>query len=131
MSIMDIGILTGFSPDKKSLQKVNILLLYLQRILDLFLGTFYLISVPRGTSSSLGKLTSTQYNPKLKWLFPVGCFCECPPTPPRTHFQVEPHSQVFGVCLKAVDVSVGMVGKGVREICWEVKLECISTGKKE
>lgn len=29
MSIMDIGILTGFAPDQKSLQKVNIVLLYL------------------------------------------------------------------------------------------------------
>ena len=35
MSIMDIGILTGFAPDRKSLQKVDILLLYLQQILDL------------------------------------------------------------------------------------------------
>lgn len=30
MAIMDIGILTGFAPDKKSLQEVNIVSLYLQ-----------------------------------------------------------------------------------------------------
>ena len=29
MSIIDIGILSGFVPDKQSLQKVNIVLLYL------------------------------------------------------------------------------------------------------
>lgn len=40
MSIMDIGILTGFAPDIKSLKKVNILLLYLHRILDLLLASF-------------------------------------------------------------------------------------------
>ena len=40
MSIMDIGILTGFAPDRQSLQKVDILLFYLQRILDLVLSSF-------------------------------------------------------------------------------------------
>jgi len=35
------------------------------------------------------------------------------------------------VCVNSDDVSVGIVGKGVREICWEVEVECISPGKKE
>ena len=29
MSIMDIGILTGFVPDKESLKKVNVVVLYI------------------------------------------------------------------------------------------------------
>ena len=68
MSIMDIGILTGFAPDQKSLQKVHILLLYLQRILDRFLRIVYLISALRGNSSSLAN--SRVVNPILsrKWL---------------------------------------------------------------
>lgn len=50
MSIMDIGILTGFAPDQKSLQKVNIVLLYLQGNAT---GFFLDISVLLPTSSSL------------------------------------------------------------------------------
>lgn len=50
MSIMDIGILTGFAPDQKSLQKVNIVLLYLQGNAT---GFFLDISVLLPTSSLL------------------------------------------------------------------------------
>ena len=69
MSIMDIGILTGFAPDKKSLEKVSIVLLYLQRILNLFLD----ISFP-GDVFLPEKLTSTQCNPKEKIVISRGLF---------------------------------------------------------
>ena len=70
MSIMDIGILTGFAPDKKSLEKVSIVLLYLQRILNLFLDIF---SFP-GDVFLPERLTSTQCNPKEKIAISRGLF---------------------------------------------------------
>ena len=95
---MDIGILTGFAPDQKSLQKVHILLLYLQRILDRFLRIVYLISALRGNSSSLAN--SRVLNPILsrKWLLILWVVSVIFPHPTtHTLFPVESHSQVIWV----------------------------------
>ena len=98
MSIIDIGILTGFAPDQKSLQKVHILLLYLQRILDRFLRIVYLISALRGNSSSLANFTSTQSNPKPKMVVNfVGCFCDFPyPTTDTLPSETDHTPKFFG-----------------------------------
>ena len=85
MAIMDIGILTGFAPDQKSLQKVDILLLYLQRILDLFLGIFYLMSVLRGNSSSLANSRVLNLTLSRKWLLIPWVVSVNVPSPHGTH----------------------------------------------
>ena len=112
---MDIGILTGFAPDKKSLQKVDILLLSLQRILDLSLGIFYLIFVLRGNSSSLANSQVLNLTLSRKWLLISWVVSLIFPQPhhtyTHTHFQMKPHvqSQVFWVCVNSDIVSVRMV----------------------
>ena len=108
MAIMDIGILTGFAPDQKSLQKVDILLLYLQRILDLFPGIFYLMSVLRRNSSSLANSRVLNLTLSRKWLLIPWVVSVNLPSPHGTHAlpsETMSHSQVFGMCVNS-DVSV-------------------------
>ena len=132
MSIMDIGILTGFAPDQKSLQKVHILLLYLQRILDRFLRIVYLISALRGNSSSLAN--SRVVNPILsrKWLLILWVVSVIFSPPHHTHTLPSGITlpRFLGVCKFWWCVCFyGVVGKRCQGNCWE-EVESISPGKK-